>query len=107
MIHGTQFWVLFFGVAGIVFILPTVIGIVRGVDNLSAVIMWNVFALVSLGMGWIGAMLLAFGPRREPPALITPYRSVPVRPGPPPDPGLDYIVQVIASADRLGQQRPG
>ena len=66
MIYSTQFWVLFFLVAAIVFVLPTVIGIIRGVDSLGLVVLLNILALVSLGVGWLGAMAFAFGPKHRP-----------------------------------------
>ena len=53
--------------------LPTLIGIVRGVDRLALVFLVNLIGAPT-GIGWIAAMILAFGPRRLPPGpLRRPY----------------------------------
>ena len=101
MAYGTQFWVLFFSAASIVFILPTAIGIVRRVDNLALVIVLNVFALVSLGVGWLGALLFACTPRRAPRRPLVPPEVEHMSAW---DPDLEYIMEIAATADRLHQQ---
>lgn len=66
--YSATFWEIFFSVAAFVFILPTLIGAARGVRDLTTVILFNVLALVSLGVGWIAAMGFAcFGESRRPP----------------------------------------
>jgi hypothetical protein len=56
-------WILL--IAGIVavFFLPTIIGLIRGVDRLGFVVMLNVLGWI----GWPAALILALGPRRTPP----------------------------------------
>jgi hypothetical protein len=67
------FWIFAFGVLVVVYLLPTLIGIVRGVDRLALVFLVNLIGAPS-GIGWIAAMILAFGPRRRPPEpLRRPY----------------------------------
>ena len=67
------FWIFVFLVLVVVYMLPTLIGIVRGVERLALVFLVNLIAAPS-GIGWIAAMILAFGPRRLPPEpLRRPY----------------------------------
>jgi hypothetical protein len=60
------FWILLFGVLVILYLLPTLIGLIRGVDALALVFLVNLIGAPS-GIGWAAAMILAFGPRRLPP----------------------------------------
>lgn len=57
--YGATFWGIFFLVAAFLFILPTLIGLIRGVDNMLLVIFLNVLGLATLGVGWIAAMVVA------------------------------------------------
>jgi hypothetical protein len=67
------FWIFAFAALVIVYMLPTLIGIVRGVDRLALVFLVNLIGAPT-GIGWIAAMILAFGPRRLPPEpLRRPY----------------------------------
>jgi hypothetical protein len=59
----------------VLFLLPTLIGLVRGVDQLALVFLVNLIGAPAL-IGWPAALFLAFGPRRQPPR--TP-RAVPRR----------------------------
>jgi Superinfection immunity protein len=51
----------------VVYLLPTLIAVFRGTDALALVFLFNLIGGLS-GVGWLGAMILAFGPRRLPPA---------------------------------------
>jgi hypothetical protein len=58
-------WVLIFLALAIVFLLPTLVGLIRRVDRLALVFLVNVIGGLT-GIGWLAAMILAFGPRRPP-----------------------------------------
>lgn len=58
------FWVLLVAVLGVVYFLPIVIGLCRGVEQLASVVALNVVGGVT-GVGWLGALILAFGPKRR------------------------------------------
>jgi hypothetical protein len=60
------FWVLLFAVLAVVYLLPTLIALIRGTDAVALVFLVNLIGGLS-GVGWLGAMILAFGPRRLPP----------------------------------------
>jgi hypothetical protein len=60
------FWILLFAVLIVVYLLPTLIGMIRGVDRLVLVFLVNLIGAPT-GVGWLAAMILAFGPRRLPP----------------------------------------
>jgi hypothetical protein len=64
-------WILIFLALAIVFLLPTLVGIIRRVDRLALVILVNLIGGLT-GIGWLAAMILAFGPRRLPAALSSP-----------------------------------
>jgi len=67
------FWIFAFVFLVVVYLLPTLIGIIRGVDRLALVFLVNLIGAPS-GIGWIAAMILAFGPRRLPPGpMPRPY----------------------------------
>lgn len=75
------FWIFAFGVLVGVYLLPTLIGIVRGVDRLALVFLVNIIGAPT-GIGWIAAMILAFGPRRpqsEPVWMACPAGAVEAR----------------------------
>jgi hypothetical protein len=56
-------WVLIFLALAIVFLLPTLVGLIRRVDRLALVVVVNLIGGLT-GIGWLAAMILAFGPRR-------------------------------------------
>jgi hypothetical protein len=58
------FWGLLIGGIVAVYMLPTIIGLIRGVDRLGLVVVLNLLGWVV----WPAALVLAFGPRRPPPA---------------------------------------
>jgi Superinfection immunity protein len=61
--NSYAFWVLLFVVLAMVYLLPTLIGLIRGVDRMALVFLVNLIGAPT-GIGWIAAMILAFGPRR-------------------------------------------
>ena len=56
-------WVLAFLALIFIYLLPTLIGLIRRVDRLALVFLVNMIGGLT-GIGWLGAMILAFGPRR-------------------------------------------
>jgi T4 superinfection immunity protein len=60
------FWLLLVAVLGVVYFLPTVIGLCRCVEHLAPVVVLNAVGGVT-GVGWLGALILAFGPKRQEP----------------------------------------
>jgi len=58
--------ILAFTVLPVLYMLPTLIGAVRRVDGLALVFLVNLIGAPT-GVGWLGAMILAFGPKRLPP----------------------------------------
>jgi hypothetical protein len=65
------FWILLFAVLAVVYLLPTLIALIRDTDAVALVFLVNLIGGLS-GVGWLGAMILAFGPRRLPPAPRVP-----------------------------------
>jgi hypothetical protein len=65
--NNPAFWVLLFAVLAVVYLLPTLIALTSGTDAVALVFLVNLIGGLS-GVGWLGAMILAFGPRRLPPA---------------------------------------
>jgi hypothetical protein len=61
--YSGALWVLVFLALAIVFLLPTLVGLIRRVDRLALVFLVNVVGGLT-GIGWLAAMILAFGPRR-------------------------------------------
>jgi len=59
-------WILVFTALGVVYLLPTLVGAIRRVDGLALVFLVNLIGAPT-GVGWLGAMIMAFGPRRLPP----------------------------------------
>lgn len=58
------FWVGLIGGLALLYILPTLVGIARKVEDLGLLIFIN---LLPTGVGWIAALVMAFMlPRREP-----------------------------------------
>jgi len=69
------FWILLFAVLIVVYLLPTLIGMIRGIDQLALVFLVNLIGGPT-GVGWLAAIILAFGPRRLPPGPSLPqYRA--------------------------------
>lgn len=62
---SAAFWVAIFASLIAVYMLPTLIGLIRGVDALVLVFLVNLIGTPIL-MGWPAALILAFGPRRLP-----------------------------------------
>ena len=59
------FWAALIALAVVLYLLPTLIGLIRGVDVLGLVFLVNLIGGTAL-IGWPAAMILAFGPRRHP-----------------------------------------
>lgn len=59
------FWLAVFTVLPVLYLLPTLVGAIRRVDGLALVFLVNLIGAPT-GVGWLGAMILAFGPRRRP-----------------------------------------
>jgi Superinfection immunity protein len=57
------FWILMFMVLAAAYLLPTLVGLIRGVNGLGLVFLVNLIGAPT-GVGWIAALILAFGPRR-------------------------------------------
>ena len=57
------FWIMLIVLAVVLYLLPTLIGLIRGVDGLALVFLVNLIGGTAL-IGWPAAMILAFGPRR-------------------------------------------
>jgi Superinfection immunity protein len=64
--NSYAFWIFVFAALVVIYMLPTLIGIIRGVDRLALVFLVNLIGAPS-GIGWFAAIFLAFGPRRLPP----------------------------------------
>jgi hypothetical protein len=64
--NSYAFWIFVFMALVLVYMLPTLIGMIRGVDRLALVFLVNLIGAPT-GVGWFAAMILAFGPRRLPP----------------------------------------
>jgi len=63
--HSFIFWIALIMALISLYILPTVIAIVRGVEGLGWIVVLN---LLPTGIGWLAALIAALGlPRREPP----------------------------------------
>jgi hypothetical protein len=85
--HSYLSWIfLIFGLLGL-YILPTVIAAIRGIEGLGWIIVIN---LLPTGIGWLAALIAALLlPRREPLTESSPYLDAaqnyapsPCRPGP-------------------------
>jgi hypothetical protein len=61
--NSAAFWVLLILVLCAVYLLPTIIGLARRVDRLALVFLVNLIGGTT-GVGWLAALVLAFGPRR-------------------------------------------
>jgi hypothetical protein len=63
---SAAFWVLLVVALVVIYLLPTLIGVIRGVDALALVFLVNLIGAPTV-IGWVAAMILAFGPQRLPP----------------------------------------
>ena len=61
--NSLAFWLFAFLAIVVVYLLPTLIGMIRRVDRLALVFLVNLIGAPT-GVGWLAAMILAFGPRR-------------------------------------------
>lgn len=71
--NSALFWVVAVMFLVTVYLLPTLIGVIRGVDGLAVVFLVNLIGAPT-GIGWLAALILAFGPRRLPPEPPLPWR---------------------------------
>src|SRR5260370_33839884 len=55
--NSYAFWILLFVVLVVVYLLPTLFGIIRGVDRLALVFLVNLIGAPT-GIGWFAAMIL-------------------------------------------------
>jgi hypothetical protein len=63
--NSLALWLFAFLAIVVVYLLPTLIGMIRRVDRLALVFLVNLIGAPT-GVGWLAAMILAFGPRRVP-----------------------------------------
>ena len=66
--------ILVFTALPVLYLLPTLVGAIRRVDGLALVFLVNLIGAPT-GVGWVGAMIMAFGPRRlsPPPPPTAPW----------------------------------
>jgi len=83
--NSGAFWVLLMLALCVIYLLPTIIGVIRGVDQLALVFLVNLIGGLTF-IGWPAAMILAFGPRRLRPERPPPWPVYP-REDPWRDPG--------------------
>jgi hypothetical protein len=77
--QSPYFWGALIAGLLVLYVLPTVIGAIRNIEGLGWLIVIN---LIPTGVGWLAAMILAFGlPRREPPVAYRPVYYYPRVPG--------------------------
>lgn len=63
--HSFLFWAALIMALLALYILPTLIAVIRGTENLGWIIVIN---LLPTGVGWLAALIAALAlPRREPP----------------------------------------
>jgi hypothetical protein len=70
--NSLAFWLFAFLTIVVVYLLPTLIGMIRRVDGLALVFLVNLIGAPT-GVGWLAAMILAFGPRRVPDTQLMPW----------------------------------
>jgi hypothetical protein len=61
--NGYAFWIFVFMALAVIYLLPTLIGVLRHVDRLALVFLVNLIGAPTV-IGWFAAMILACGPRR-------------------------------------------
>ncbi len=62
---SSVFWIAAIVALAVLYMLPTLIGLIRGVDRLALVFLVNLIGAPLL-IGWPAALILAFGPRQSP-----------------------------------------
>ena len=62
---GVLYMLLFIAIP-VIYMLPAIVGAIRRVDGLALVCLVNLIGAPT-GVGWLAAMILAFGPRKLPP----------------------------------------
>jgi hypothetical protein len=72
--NSYAFWIFVFVSLLAVYLLPTLIGMIRGVEQLALVFLVNLIGAPT-GIGWVAALILAFGPRRLRP--VPPWAAPP------------------------------
>ena len=77
MYSSPVFWILLFLGIALVFVLPTIIGLIRHVDNIGLLIGLNLLGIPTFLAGWVAAMLMAcMWPRRpKPQPAYQPYSA--------------------------------
>lgn len=75
--NSYAFWSLIVLTLIVIYLLPTLVGAIRRVDRLALVFLVNLVG-GSTGIGWLAALILAFGPRRLP--VVPPAASGPSHP---------------------------
>jgi hypothetical protein len=63
--NSAAFWILLMVVLAVLFFVPTLIGLLRGVDGLALVFLVNLIGAPAL-IGWPAALILACGLPRRP-----------------------------------------
>jgi T4 superinfection immunity protein len=81
--NSYPFWIMLFLLLAGLYLLPTLIGAIRQVDRLALVFLVNLIGAPT-GIGWLAALILAFGPHRLSPVPTEWPRQ---RPSPRPMPG--------------------
>ena len=86
--NSAAFWILLILALSAVYLLPTIIGMARRADRLALVFLVNLIGGTT-GVGWLAALILAFGTRRlspvpppvswRPPVPWSPQRRAEVR----------------------------
>jgi hypothetical protein len=74
--NSLAFWIFAFLAIIVVYLLPTLVGMIRRVDRLALVFLVNLIGAPT-GVGWLAAMILAFGPRRIPGPSPVPWPPYP------------------------------
>jgi len=70
--NSAAFWVLLILALCVLYLLPTLIAVIRRADLLAVVFVVNLIGGTT-GAGWLAALILAFGPRRLPPVPPVPW----------------------------------
>ena len=82
---SAAFWMFLILLLPVLYLLPTLIALIRGTDHFALIFLINLIGTPAL-IGWPAAMILAFGPRclpRQPTWRPPPYAAtstVPPRP---------------------------
>jgi hypothetical protein len=99
--NSYAFWIFVFAALVVLYLLPTLIGMIRGVERLALVFLVNLIGAPT-GVGWVAAMILAFGPKPLPPEP-----SRPGVPGSPLDPTAAYGPQPWVPDPRYFRRQAG